>query len=175
MILPREPITRWHEGNRIVAADFRRQFPGVKVVTYQPGDILFREGSKEDTCFLLEEGTVEISKDLGHGKRLHLGLTQAGAYLGEIAMLSGQPRGATATARTKVKAVSFRRIHLVRLLREQDAFAMRLSLELCSLLSRRCLRLSRLVSRPTVPSQPPHKTFSAKVPAPPGFYARWAV
>ena len=170
-------MTRWHEGNRIVAADLQKQFPGAKAVTYQPGNILFREGSQADTCFLLEEGTVEISKNLTKGKRLNLGLTQAGEYLGEIAMLSGQPRSATATARTEVQAVAFQRNQFVRLLRQQNPFATRLSLELCSLLSRRCLRLSRLVSRRVESAKPPseHKGVEAKSPLLPGFYSRWAV
>ena len=177
MILPGKSITHWHEGDRIVAADLRRQFPGAIAETYQPGDILFREGSKSDTCFLLEQGTVEISKIVGKGKQLRLGLTQAGEYLGEISTLSGQPRGATATAQTKVQVVSFRRTDLVRLLRQQNPFATRLSLELCSLLSRRCLRLTRLVSRRTKPAGPAFgpKGVGANASATPVFYDRWAV
>jgi CRP-like cAMP-binding protein len=177
MILPKEPITRWHEGTRIRAVEMRADFPGCKVVIFQVGEVLFREGSKADTCFLIEKGTVRITKKISGRKSLLMGFSRAGDYLGEIALLSRQPRGATATAKTAVTAVSFRRAALVEGLRQQNSMATRLSLELCSLLSRRCLRLTRLLARHSVPT----KSYRLKTPqtfrrpALRKFLNRWAV
>ena len=65
--------------------------------TYPAGSILFQEGDSGDIAYLVESGSVEISR--GEGKaRTVLGKVGVGAMFGEMALVSDQKRMATATA-----------------------------------------------------------------------------
>ena len=64
-----------------------------KTLTLHPNDVVFEEGAKEDTLFLLQMGRCEVSQA---GKTMaSLG---AGTVFGEMALVSSQPRTATITA-----------------------------------------------------------------------------
>jgi CRP/FNR family transcriptional regulator, cyclic AMP receptor protein len=62
---------------------------------YRPGDILCREGDRGDEMFVIQSGAVRIVKDVG-GKECVLAVLGPGEFLGELAILNGKPRTATA-------------------------------------------------------------------------------
>ena len=65
---------------------------------YPAGAVICREGDYGDTFFIIESGTVEISKRLdGESSRI-LGREGAGEFFGELALVQGVPRVATVTA-----------------------------------------------------------------------------
>jgi sulfate permease, SulP family len=70
----------------------------------EPARVLFREGDPGDTLYLLTRGAIQISIDVGDGRRHRIVTMSAGALFGEAAMLDGRPRSATAVA---VEASSF--------------------------------------------------------------------
>ena len=61
------------------------------------GQLLMREGEAGASFAVLTEGRVEISRATPGGAEV-LAEAQAGAVLGELALLRGEPRGATVTA-----------------------------------------------------------------------------
>jgi CRP-like cAMP-binding protein len=63
---------------------------------YAPGDVLFREGESGDVMFVIQTGAVRISKNIG-GEDKVLAVLGPGEFLGEMAILNGKPRTATAT------------------------------------------------------------------------------
>lgn len=63
---------------------------------YQPGDVLFREGESGGVMFVIQSGAARISKNLG-GEDKVLAVLGPGEFLGEMAILNGKPRTATAT------------------------------------------------------------------------------
>jgi CRP-like cAMP-binding protein len=63
---------------------------------YPPGEVLFREGESGDVMFVIKEGAVRISKAIG-GEDKVLAVLGPGEFLGEMAILNGKPRTATAT------------------------------------------------------------------------------
>ncbi len=65
---------------------------------YPAGAVICREGDYGDTFFIIESGTVEISKRLdGESSRI-LGREGVGEFFGELALVQGVPRVATVTA-----------------------------------------------------------------------------
>jgi CRP-like cAMP-binding protein len=63
---------------------------------YQPGEVLFREGEAGEVMFVIQAGAVRISKAIGGEDKL-LAVLGPGEFLGEMAILNGKPRTATAT------------------------------------------------------------------------------
>ncbi len=64
---------------------------------YQDGQIIFEEGSHGDWIYMIESGSVEISRIVG-GEKAVIAVLEAGEVFGEIAFLSSVPRTATARA-----------------------------------------------------------------------------
>lgn len=63
---------------------------------YSPGEVLFREGEAGEVMFVIQSGAVRISKSIG-GVDKTLAVLGPGEFLGEMAILNGRPRTATAT------------------------------------------------------------------------------
>ncbi|MCC6557658.1 MAG: Crp/Fnr family transcriptional regulator [Polyangiaceae bacterium] len=63
---------------------------------FQPGDVLFREGEAGDVMFVIQSGAVRITKEVD-GEDKALAVLGAGEFVGEMAILNGKPRNATAT------------------------------------------------------------------------------
>ncbi len=62
----------------------------------EPGEVLFREGEAGQHMFVLQSGSVRITKD-GKGGEKTLAILGAGEFFGEMSILNAKPRNATAT------------------------------------------------------------------------------
>jgi CRP-like cAMP-binding protein len=65
--------------------------------TFKAGEVVFREGERGHTMFVVRTGQVRISKRVRAVERT-LAALGPGEFFGEMAVLSGRPRTATATA-----------------------------------------------------------------------------
>jgi CRP/FNR family transcriptional regulator, cyclic AMP receptor protein len=68
--------------------------------SFDRGEILFREGDRGDTCYVVRSGAVIIRRQHGtdSGRSITLAEFRAGAFFGELAMFGGEVRSATAEA-----------------------------------------------------------------------------
>jgi CRP-like cAMP-binding protein len=66
------------------------------------GAVLFREGEPGRDMFVVHEGRVRISKSAG-GQEALLGTLGPGEFFGEMSILSGNPRSATAVCESACK------------------------------------------------------------------------
>jgi len=73
-------------------------------VTFEKGDMIFCEYEPGDAFYLIQEGQVRISKVIGDIEKT-LDVLQPGEVFGEMAMLEGAPRSASAFAVDRVKAL----------------------------------------------------------------------
>ncbi|KRE58322.1 cyclic nucleotide-binding domain-containing protein [Paenibacillus sp. Soil750] len=62
----------------------------------QAGDMLFEQGDPGDSMYLIESGRVELFSQKQDGTRQSLASLQDGDTLGEMALLTNEPRSATA-------------------------------------------------------------------------------
>ncbi len=63
---------------------------------FEAGEVLFQQGEPGDHMFVVQSGKVRISKRIGNKERT-LALLGHGEFVGEMAILNGKPRTATAT------------------------------------------------------------------------------
>jgi small-conductance mechanosensitive channel/CRP-like cAMP-binding protein len=69
----------------------------------EPGEVLFTQGGTEATLFVVVSGIIEVSQHTAVSGQQTTGFIGAGAYIGEVSLLTGAPYAATATARTPCK------------------------------------------------------------------------
>lgn len=94
-------------------------------VGYQPGEIIFCEYEPGDAFYLIQEGTVQISKIMGDIEKT-VDVLQPGEIFGEMAILEEAPRSATAIAAEQVKCLEFNRENFEILMRGNPAIALKL-------------------------------------------------
>jgi len=88
-----------------VASDFNSNLAGIghllstrtKEIRYIAGTRIFAEGEKGDYAYMIEKGYVEISSSINGSKEV-LAILAPGDIFGEMAILDGLPRSATAIA-----------------------------------------------------------------------------
>src|SRR5919199_5875591 len=83
---------------------------------YRRGEALFSEGDIADRVFMLESGWVIVRSAAVDGDDVVLGLRGPGEVLGELSVLDGKPRSATAIAVADLEAVVTPAEHLTRTL-----------------------------------------------------------
>lgn len=74
-------------------------------LTFQPGEVLFEQDEEADCAFFVESGQIEVFR-YAEGRSIHLGQVEKGKLLGEIALIDGGVR--TASARAVTEAVCVR-------------------------------------------------------------------
>jgi EAL domain-containing protein (putative c-di-GMP-specific phosphodiesterase class I) len=83
-------------------------FEGVERSTYQPGDLIFQEGSEGDCAYLIESGKVEISI-LRDNRHLSVCILGEGDLFGEMALIDNDVRTASAKAIEETCLIRFHR------------------------------------------------------------------
>ncbi len=74
-------------------------------VAFAAGTCIFQAGSPGDSCYFIDRGRVRIELDRNElDSEDVLGFLEPGSTLGEISILDGMPRSATAFAHTDVEA-----------------------------------------------------------------------
>ena len=71
---------------------------------YGVGEILFREGDEPDALYVIKHGSVTVSREIS-GIETVAAYIPAGSYVGEMALVSRQPRTATIRAAAATEAV----------------------------------------------------------------------
>ncbi len=72
--------------------------------SYDAGEDLFHEGDDADGLYLIQSGSVTVSRMIG-GREVVLFYVAAGNYVGEMSLVSGEPRYATVRAAVATEAV----------------------------------------------------------------------
>ncbi len=87
---------------------FLRTYSFFPKVTFEAGEMLFREGDDGDSVYIILDGQCEIFTTVG-GKENHLRELQRGDVLGEIAVFTNKPRTASVRALSPVTAIKVTR------------------------------------------------------------------
>lgn len=96
--------------------------------TLDRGDVLFEEGSYGASLYIIRSGIFEISQRRPDGSTFMYGRIGPGEYLGEISMMSGDPRPVTVIALAPASVLELPRTALEALLAEDKGLSTALEL-----------------------------------------------
>jgi len=125
MMLQRSPLFRGlppEALERIAALAVQRSF--------RAGEIVFSRGDPGDALYAVVSGKIRISAGAADGREISLNIMEPGDTFGEIALLDGGTRTATATASAPSELISIRRDQFTALLEREPRVALEL-LRLC--------------------------------------------
>jgi len=98
---------------------------------YGPGAIVFAQDEPGDALYGVITGTIRISTSASDGKEMFLNIMKPGDTFGEIALLDGNKRTATASARRPSELMVIRRDNFLTLLERDTTLAIHLLHLLC--------------------------------------------
>jgi CRP/FNR family transcriptional regulator, cyclic AMP receptor protein len=109
------------------------------------GQVLFWQDEPGDSMFVLLEGAVKLVVSSRDGELVELARLVAPASFGELAVLDGGPRSATAEAVERCTLVAITRTELLRLLRTEERVAEALLRALGAMVRRTTRQVTDLV------------------------------
>jgi CRP/FNR family cyclic AMP-dependent transcriptional regulator len=110
---------------------------------YEPGQAVFREGDSGDTCFVVREGSVRVTRRHSDGRVITLAELRPGEMFGELAMFGGETRSASVEALEPTRALAILAGDLRRILGQNPDLAVKMLEALANRLRDANERLSR--------------------------------
>lgn len=98
---------------------------------YKEGAIVFAQGDPGDALYGVVAGKVRISASTRYGKEIFLNIMEPGDTFGEISLLDGNPRTATASTTAPSELLIIMRTQFLALLRREPMLAIHLLQLLC--------------------------------------------
>jgi len=98
---------------------------------FQDGQTIFSSGDSGNSMMIVQSGRVLISALSEEGKEITLNYIEPGGILGEIALLDGKPRCATATAVGACSLMSIQRNEFIPFLKANSDVTIQLLMVLC--------------------------------------------
>lgn len=103
---------------------------------YSAGEVIFSVGEPGHAMMAIISGTVRIALPTVSGREVVLADLPAGEVFGEVALLDGSDRSASATARDDCELLVLERSHVLPILRERADVCLKLLTLLCARLRR---------------------------------------
>lgn len=97
--------------------------------SYMPQEVVFEEGDEGLGMYVVLEGRVRIHQRTATGTR-DLAVIESGMYFGELALLGGEPRSASATALEATRLLFLFRPEFLDILETHGRLGAKLSLQL---------------------------------------------
>ena len=102
-----------------------RTLPENLVVTYKAGDTIFRDGELGTEMYIIQKGRVEVRKKIGAEERV-LSVMEKGDFFGEMAILEGMSRSATAVATEETECIAINEATFDQMLHQNQEIAIRM-------------------------------------------------
>jgi CRP/FNR family transcriptional regulator, cyclic AMP receptor protein len=94
--------------------------------TFEPGQIVFREGDASDTCYVVRSGRARAVREHPDGRTITLATFGPGDIFGELAMFEDELRSATVEAVQRTSVVAVLGPDMRRLMAEHPEISIRL-------------------------------------------------
>jgi len=110
------------------------------------GKIIFQEGEEGDQMFIIQDGSVKVSRNIG-GKEQILAILHKGDFFGEMAIVTRVKRSATVTALGSVKLLAFNREGFLNMINKNARIALNMIDKLCRRLQNANLHIQHLARK----------------------------
>ncbi len=90
------------------------------------GNVIFYEEDPGTSCYIIVKGKVKIVVNADDGREHILGVLQDNDFFGEMSLIDGQPRSASAVAVEDVQMVTIQRDEFLKLLRSNPEISLKL-------------------------------------------------
>ena len=90
--------------------------------TYEPGEVIVREGDESREMFVIQKGQVIVSRNVD-GRDVEFARLDRGDFFGEMSLLESMPRNATVRAAVETKLLVFKPGSLLFTIRRDPTFA----------------------------------------------------
>lgn len=95
----------------------------ISQVTLKANQVLFNEGDKGDRAYIIQEGEIEVFKDVGD-EEIVLGVLKSGQIVGEMSLIEAGSRTASARTRATCRLLALDREPFIDLLRRSSGAAL---------------------------------------------------
>ena len=109
-------------------------------------ETIFKEGENGDQMYIIQEGSVKISRIIGNGEHI-LDVLKKGDFFGEMAIVSRIKRTASATAIGNVQLLAFNRDGFVQMIEKNPKIGLNIIDKLCKRLEHANSQIKRLVKK----------------------------
>ena len=106
----------------------------MKQTYHSAGQIIYREGDPGDAVFIIQDGQVEVLRDI-NGENVRLAVLRKGAIFGEMGVLRDKPRSTTTRAIDAIALVKISKESFLSTFRRDSPLALPLLRMLCDRLS----------------------------------------
>ncbi len=110
------------------------------------GQIIFEENEEGEQMYIIQEGSVKISKMIA-GKEHILAILNKGDFFGEMAIVSRMKRTATATAVGEVQLLAFNREGFIQMIEKNAKIGLNIIDKLCRRLDKANQQIKILVKK----------------------------
>jgi CRP-like cAMP-binding protein len=110
------------------------------------GEFVFREGEPGHTVYVLREGHVRIMRNV-RGRERTFAVLGPGDFFGEMAIITGKPRNASAQAEDEVTMLELDAARFESMVQKEPSIAARIIQRLCDRLDLADQRISLLLKR----------------------------
>lgn len=102
-----------------------------KIKPFKPKEVIFHKGDEGRQLFAILNGRVQISTLSGEGKEMTFIILEAGDLFGEISVLDGRERTATATALQPTELLAIERRDFIPFIEQHPKIAVKMLAALC--------------------------------------------
>lgn len=120
-------IKSWNLFKGMTDNDIRRILDRSENKTYKSGEILCKQGDSSESMYIILSGRVQIQMVKQDGQLQNLNVLAQGTHFGELSLLTGSPRMATAIAIMDTTVVEISNTRFKRLIHEIPTFSINLS------------------------------------------------
>lgn len=115
--------------------------------TYHQDEVIFNEGDPGVGMYIVMSGKVSITKNSGNSSKIALATIEEGGFFGEVSIIEGGPRTASATAIEKTELLGFFKADLEELIERKPEIAAKTLYEIARILGERLRLTNEQLSR----------------------------
>ncbi len=98
---------------------------------YRTAEVIFEENSTGNEMYIVHSGRVRLFKQDEMGEKITLAIIEEGGFFGEMTLIDGSPRSATAVAEEDTRLIALDRPKFLYMIQQQPMFAFTIMHALC--------------------------------------------